>query len=86
MTPVGDAIMKSMKEHKCFSVGWGDGWILDNAGDLVKVKIDHPLNRMRAIFQHLERDERFEKKYRKSMRSDGKEARVRVFRLKDDFQ
>lgn len=84
---VANAVAKAMRDQSCYSVGWGDSWVLDQAGDLVRVKIDHPLNRMRAVFQHLERaQDMFEKRHRRSMNSKGAEVIVRVFRLRPEFR
>lgn len=83
---VAQAVAEGMRAEGCFSVGWGDGWVLDTAGDLVTVKHDHPMNRMRAVFAHLERArDMFEKGHRRSMNSRGAEVIVRVFRLKPEF-
>lgn len=86
MSKVTDKIIYQMRKDDCYRVAWLDGWLLDVVGDMVKVKREHPLNRMSAIFQHLERDKRFKKNYRISMRSDGKEARVRSFMLLEQFR
>lgn len=80
---VAEAVARGLREDGMPSVGWGDGRVLDYAGDMVTVANPHPLNRMRAIFAHLERaPELFEKRYRRSMNSRGAEVRVRVFRLR----
>lgn len=78
---VAKAVLAGMDRDGVKSVGWGDSRVLDWAGDLVKVKIDHPLNRMRAIFACLDRAPEFEKRFRISGNSRGAEVRVRTFRL-----
>ena len=86
MSKVTDLIIKGMHEQGCYSVGWLDGWVLDQICDEVKVKNPHPLNRMRAVFAHLEHDDRFVKNLRRSMNSRGHEVLVRVFRLKEEYR
>ncbi len=79
---VAKAVYEGMKKDGCTFLGWGDGNVLSYAGDLVKVKNEHPLNRMRAIFAHMERaPELFEKRFRTSMNLRGAEARVRCFKI-----
>ncbi len=80
---VAKLVADACRREGCPVVGWGDSWVLDTgAGDLVKVKNDHPLNRMRAVFAHLDRSpELFQKGYRRSMNSRGAEVVVRTFRL-----
>ena len=82
---IAKIVADQLREDGYKSVGWGDGWVLDKVGDLVNVKNPHPLNRMRAVFSHLERaTDLFEKTYRRSMNSRGAEVRVRVFRLRGE--
>ena len=85
MSKVSDAVAAQMRREGCFVVMWLDGWVLDHVGDLVTVKRDHPLNRMRAIFAHLERSPQFEKRYVRAMDSRTRECVVRSFRLKPEF-
>lgn len=67
-------------------MAWLDGWILDEVADMVTVKRDHPLNRMRAVFAHLERCPMFEKKYMHGIDSRHRERVVRCFWLKPAFR
>ncbi|MED5549327.1 MAG: hypothetical protein VX529_08180 [Pseudomonadota bacterium] len=82
---VAEAVADGMRQDGVTSIGWGDGPLLDYAGHLVRPKVPHPLNRMRAIFAHLERSPSlFEKSYRRSMNARGADVVVRVFILKED--
>lgn len=86
MSAVSDAVAAQMRKEGCFVVMWLDGWVLDQVGDMVSVKRDHPLNRMRAVFAHLERSPQFEKRYVRAMDSMARDRVVRSFRLKPEFQ
>jgi len=85
MSAVSERVAEQMRANGCFVVMWLDGWILDQVGDMVKVKRDHPLNRMRAIFSHLERCHMFEKRRIRGVDSQCRERVVRGFRLKDQY-
>ena len=86
MSAVSEIVADNMRREKCFTVIWLDGWVLDHVGHLVNVKVDHPLNRMRAIFAHLERSPMFEKRRIRGMDSSGRDRIVRGFRLKKQYQ
>ena len=86
MSAVSQAVAAQMRVEGCFTVMWLDGWILDQVGDMVRVKIDHPMNRMRAIFSHLERCPMFEKRRIRGMDSRGRDRVVRGFRLREDHR
>jgi len=83
MSAVSEKVAASMREQGCFTVMWLDGWVLDQVADMVKVEHDHPLNRMRAVFAHLERCDMFEKRYIRGVDSKCRDRIVRSFRLKD---
>lgn len=81
-TPVAEKVAERMRELGITSVAWLDGFVLDCAGDMVSVQTPHPLNRMSAIFRHLDRSpDIFQKGLIRATDSSGRSSTVRCFWL-----
>lgn len=83
MTRIADRIAAHLRSLGITSCCWGDGLLTEEFG--INLKNNHPLNRMTAACDAMERaPDLFEKFHIRGMASNGQERIVRAFRLKPD--
>lgn len=82
---IADRIAVKMREIGLTRCCWGDAFLGDDYG--IKLRNNHPLNRITAACNAMERaPDLFEKYHIRGMASGGQERIVRGFRLKDNHQ